>query len=262
MEMDVLAFFAHPDDETMLCGGTLALLARQGARVHLLIATRGEGGEMGEPALCAREELGRVRENELHCAAKALGAASLEIMDYCDPLVGPEDALFAFTDDVDKLAAQVVEAARRHNPVAILAHGVNGEYGHPAHVLVHDATRLAVHALQDDAPLFYTVQGIFPGHPHARLANNDTPAHMIIDVALVLEQKTAAAMCHRTQHALFVRRGSEEAGRALTVPEVIQAVESLHRVQPQASTDGMIHDALANLLWESGFASLPPAGQP
>ncbi len=47
--MNILAFFAHPDDETMLCGGTLALLARAGARVHLLIATRGEGGENGEP---------------------------------------------------------------------------------------------------------------------------------------------------------------------------------------------------------------------
>jgi len=139
------------------------LLARQGARVHLLIATRGEGGEMGEPALCARDELGQVRENELRCAAEALGAASLEIMDYCDPLVGPEDALFCLYDNVEKLAAQVVDAARRHNTVAILAHGVNGEYGHPAHVLVHDATRLAVHALQDDAPLFYTVQESSPG---------------------------------------------------------------------------------------------------
>ena len=41
--MNVLAFFAHPDDETMLCGGTLAILARHGAAVHYLCATRGEG---------------------------------------------------------------------------------------------------------------------------------------------------------------------------------------------------------------------------
>ena len=51
MGLDVIAFFAHPDDETMLCGGTLALLDSLGARVHLLVATRGEGGEMGEPPL-------------------------------------------------------------------------------------------------------------------------------------------------------------------------------------------------------------------
>ncbi len=260
--MDVLAFFAHPDDETMLCGGTLALLARQGARVHLLIATRGEGGEMGAPPLCAREELGQVRENELRCAADALGAASLEIMDYHDPLVGPGDALFAFTEDVETLASQVVEAARRFNAGAILAHGRNGEYGHPAHVLVHEAARLAVHALADDAPLFYSVQGIFPGHPHARLANKDAPAHMIIDVTPALEQKTAAAMCHRTQHDLFVRSSSKEAGRRLSVPEVIQSVESLHRVQPPAPVEGKIRDALADLLWDNSFACLPPAEQP
>ena len=46
--MNILAFFAHPDDETMLCGGTLALLAQNGASVHYLCATRGEGGELGE----------------------------------------------------------------------------------------------------------------------------------------------------------------------------------------------------------------------
>ena len=48
--MKALAFFAHPDDETMLAGGTLALLAHSGVGVHYLIATSGEGGEAGEPA--------------------------------------------------------------------------------------------------------------------------------------------------------------------------------------------------------------------
>ena len=43
----ILTIIAHPDDETMLSGGTLALLARAGAEVHYLCATRGEGGEVG-----------------------------------------------------------------------------------------------------------------------------------------------------------------------------------------------------------------------
>ena len=43
--MNILVFFAHPDDETMLCGGTLALLAQAGAKIHFVCATRGEGGE-------------------------------------------------------------------------------------------------------------------------------------------------------------------------------------------------------------------------
>lgn len=257
--LNVLAFFAHPDDETMLCGGTLALLARLGARVHILIATRGEGGEMGEPPLCKREQLGLVRANELRCAARALGADSLSMMGFVDPLIGPGDKLFPFTEDIDTLTAQVVEAIRFRQAGVLLAHGINGEYGHPAHVLAHQAARLAVEALENEAPLFYTVQGAFPGHPHPRLANADAPAHLLLDVQSVLAQKTAAALCHRTQHALFVRRPSQELQRTVSVPEVIQPVESLHRVWPPVEGSSL-EDKLADLLLASGHVSLPEAG--
>jgi LmbE family N-acetylglucosaminyl deacetylase len=246
----------------MLIGGTLALLASQGARVHVLIATRGEGGEMGEPPLCTREQLGQVRENELRCATQALGAASLALMDYCDPVVGPEDALFAFTEDLETLSTQVEEAIHYWKAGALISHGVNGEYGHPAHKLAYQAARQAVLAIEKDPPLFYTVQGIFPGHPHPRLANVDTPAHLVIDIAPYLAQKTSAAICHRTQHALFVRRSSEEAGRQLSVEEVIHPLESLHRAWPPIAEDGAgaVHDTLADLLWASGCASQPVSG--
>jgi hypothetical protein len=71
----------------------------------------------------------------------------------------------------------------------------------------------------------------------------------------VLQQKTEAALCHATQHALFVRQQSKEAGRALSVPEVILRVESLHRVSPPVEGSEEVHDALADLLWTSGSAS-------
>lgn len=257
MSLDILAFFAHPDDETMLCGGTLALLASQGARVHLLSATRGEGGEMGEPPICTRDQLGAVREEELRCAAQALNAASLNWMDYVDPVVGADNVLYPFTDDIEAVAAQVVEAIRYWNAGALITHGVNGEYGHPAHVLAHQAAKLAVHALQDEAPLFYTPAAIFPGHPYPRLANADAMAHLVIDVTPFLSQKTAAAICHKSQHALFIRHQSEEAGRTLSVPDVIQHVESLHRVWPPVEEPGKIHDALADRIWASGCAREP-----
>jgi N-acetylglucosamine malate deacetylase 2 len=257
MSLDVIAFFAHPDDETMLCGGTLALLASLGARVHLLVATRGEGGEMGEPPLCEREQLGALREEELRCATQALGVVSLALMTYIDPTVGPENELYPFTENVEEVAAQLVEAIRYWQAGALITHGVNGEYGHPAHKLVYQAARLAVHMLGEDAPLFYTAQAIFPGHPHPRLANVDAPAHLVIDVSPVLQQKTDAALCHQTQHALFTRSRSEETGRKLSVPEVIQAVEGLHRVSPAFKGPGMIHDALADMLWASGCARKP-----
>jgi N-acetylglucosamine malate deacetylase 2 len=257
MALEILAFFAHPDDETMLCGGTLALLASLGARVHVLIATRGEGGEMGNPPMCLREQLGALREKELRCAAQTLGVASLSLLEYIDPTVGPGEELFPFAGSVEEVATQVEAAARSLKAGALITHGINGEYGHPAHKLAHQAAANAVQSLGAAAPLFYTGQAIFPGHPYPRLANVDAPAHMVIDVSPVLQQKTEAAMCHRTQHDLFVRRRSEEAGRRLSVPEVITTVESLHRVSPSFSGPDEIHDPLADLLWTAGIASKP-----
>jgi N-acetylglucosamine malate deacetylase 2 len=257
MSLSVLAFFAHPDDETMLCGGTLALLAEQGAKIHVLIATRGEGGEMGEPPLSERSHLGQMRENELACAVKALGAESMTLMDYIDPPIGEGDALFPFSDNLEELASQVIEAVRHWQADAVITHGPDGEYGHPAHIFAFQAVQLAINSLKGDAPLFYTVQGNFPGHPHERLANQSAPAHMVIDVTPVIGQKTKAALCHRTQHALFVRRRSEEAGRKVSVEEVIQSLESLHRVSPPVNSEEPVQDALADLLWASGNAHVP-----
>lgn len=254
--VNILAFFAHPDDETMLAGGALALLARAGAQVHYLCATRGEGGEVGEPPVCELADLGSVREEEMVCAVQVLGGRSLTFLDYLDPRVGVDDQLFAYTDDLAFLAAQVAASIRQFRARAILTHGANGEYGHPAHVLSHQAVRLAVESLwqEEDAlrPAMYSVSAMHARHPRPRLANKDEPAHLVLDATPALPAKTQAALCHRTQHALFVRRASQEAGRKLTVPEVIQHVESLHRAFPAAKQARHAEDELFELLlpWE------------
>ena len=79
-------------------------------------------------------------------------------------------------------------------------------------------------------PLFYTFAASFPDHPYPRLANADDPAELVIDVSAMLDKKEAAALCHKTQNALFVRRRSQEWGRPVTVREALLTVESLHRV--------------------------------
>jgi len=244
--MKILAFFAHPDDETMLAGGTLALLAHSGSQAHYLSATRGEGGELGEPPRCKVEELGDVRAEELACAVHALGGISLTCLAYADPSVGPRNEMYPFTTNLAMLSGQIAAKIREYQVDALITHGSNGEYGHPAHVLCHRAARLAVTSFGDQAPLMYTVQAAFDGHPHPRLANRDDPAHLILDVTPVIRYKTRAALCHRTQFALFVRRSSKLAGRQLKVPEVIMRVESLHRAIPP--TDGEPDDPLARAL--------------
>ncbi len=279
--MNLLCLIAHPDDETLFCGGTLALLAARGAAVHVACLTRGEGGELGEPPLADREHLGEVREQELVCAVQQLGGKSLTFLGYLDPVVGPDDQLFAPEHEPALLAGQIVNTLKQFKIDGVLTHGSNGEYGHPAHTLLHQTTFAAVAALHQEQtnastglsdfgqlqagqpqagqpqglplldypttrlpdhlttglpdhsttrPLLYTFSAIFPNHPYSHLANKDDPADIVLDVSAMLDRKEAAALCHKTQTALFVRRRSREAGRELTVREVLLTVEGLHRV--------------------------------
>jgi LmbE family N-acetylglucosaminyl deacetylase len=244
--MNILAFFAHPDDETMLAGGILALLASQGAQVHYLSATRGEGGEVGDPPLCSIEELGQIREDEMACAVAALGGSSLDFLGYADPRVGPNDELYAYSEDLGRVARQVATKIRQVNAQAVFTHGANGEYGHPAHVLTHRAALKAVESFDGQEVLLYGVSAAFPEHPRPRLTNQDNPAHLVIEAGPAREAKTRAALCHRSQHALFVRRSSLEAGRPLSVPEVIIPLEGLHRIRPPVTAG--LDDEIARLL--------------
>jgi N-acetylglucosamine malate deacetylase 2 len=255
--LSLLCVVAHPDDETMLTGGTLAALAAAGAAVHVLCATRGEGGELGDPPICARENLGAVREAELVCAVGKLKGRSLTFLDYVDPVVGPGEELFPFEADLALFAGQIAASAKQHGAHVLLTHGAGGEYGHPAHKLVHTAVRVAVAGLRAaDAPetALYAFSAAYPEHPAPRLANTDEPAHLLLDVSAWLDAKEAAALCHASQTALFVRRRSEQAGRTLTVREVLLDREGLHRHVPLV--EGGLNDALVEFLREKFPGSL------
>lgn len=222
----VMAIFAHPDDETVLAGGIIALLSQQGIPVHVVCATRGEGGERGEPPLASQAELGMVREGELRCAVRALGA-SLTVMDYVDPVIGPDDVLSPFQADFDTLARQFAALIRSHGAGIVLTHGSDGEYGHPAHQLVH---RAVLHGVRHMLPgvTVYTVAALVPDIPD-RLWNESDPAHYVLDIRPWSAQKIAAMECHRTQHALFKRRRKLE-----TVADALRSVESVRRAWPES----------------------------
>lgn len=244
--MNILTIFAHPDDETMFTGGTLALLAQAGATMHYLCATRGEGGELGEPPVSTRQEIGIYRERELRRAVDALGGGSLSFLGHKDPMIGDQEELYPYCNDFDGLVGQITNHIQSTQPAAILTHGVNGEYGHPGHILTHRAVWKAVEDLGKSAPILYIFCADFPGHPRPRHANKDHPAHIVLDITPALEYKTRAAYCHRSQHALFVRRGSKSAGYQLTVPEILLNIESLHQAYPL--TNGPPDDEITRLL--------------
>jgi LmbE family N-acetylglucosaminyl deacetylase len=239
----VVCFFAHPDDETILAGGMIALLASQGIKVQVVCATRGEGGEVGDPPVATRLTLGQVREAELRCACQALGAG-LTILDYVDPTIGPDDVLFPFQADFNALAGQLADIARRSRADVVLTHGADGEYGHPAHQLLHRAVMRGISYTLPNT-LIYTVAANVPSIED-RLWNKSEPAHLALDIRPWSAQKIAAMECHLTQAALFKRR------RELTsVREALRSTESVRRAWPDTHSEPP-DDEFARLLKMAG----------
>lgn len=146
----LLAIFAHPDDETFGCGGSLARAAAEGQRVVLVCATRGEAGEISDPALATPETLGEVRERELRCAASVLGIDEVIFLDYRDSgMAGtPEnDDPRAFINQrADAVVRRLVEIIRRERPGAVITFDPSGGYGHPDHIAIHHHTMAALSA--------------------------------------------------------------------------------------------------------------------
>lgn len=223
--MKILAFFAHPDDETMFLGGTFAYLAEQGAEINFLCATRGEGGELGDPPVCDREDLGDIREEELRRAVKRLGGTTIKFLGYQDPEVGPEGELYSFTDNMDGLVKNLQDEIKRIQPQVVITHGSGGEYGHPAHVQAHEGM---MRALAQESTLNTVV---YAPSWLSRDTGVFTPAPAIlIDITPWKKIKTEAVNCHRSQHGLFLRHGASRAGRPVTIPEMVRPQEALCRI--------------------------------
>jgi len=137
----VVSFHAHPDDEALLTGGTLARLAAEGHRVVLVVAT---SGEAGLTALARTAELGQRRLRELEASARALGVARVVPLGFADSgssgarpptafsRVGVEEAAHAVADVLCEERADLLTSYDRH-----------GGYGHPDHVHVHRVGRRA-----------------------------------------------------------------------------------------------------------------------
>jgi LmbE family N-acetylglucosaminyl deacetylase len=137
----LVSFHAHPDDESIATGGLLARAAADGHRVVLVVATRGEHGEVAPGFLGDGEQLGVRRIAETFASAEVLGAHRVEFLGYVDSgMVGtPEnEAPYAFW------AAPVEEAARRLAVIldeeaadVLTIYDDHGNYGHPDHIQVH-----------------------------------------------------------------------------------------------------------------------------
>lgn len=133
----LVSFHAHPDDEALLCGGTLARVAQQGHRVVVVTATRGEAGLTGAPL--DGDALAERRDAELAAAARALGVARTVQLGYPDSgLHGEAGGPGAFCRvPVDDAAARLAAVLDQERADVLTVYDPAGGYGHPDHVAVH-----------------------------------------------------------------------------------------------------------------------------
>lgn len=191
---NLLAVFAHPDDETFRCGGTLALLAQRGMHVQVLTATRGQAGSRGDPPLCTPEELPAMREAELRCACKALGIQPPILLDYQDGQLSEADP--------ERIVSEILAIVHELRPQFMLSFGADGLSGHSDHIAIGLAAAEAFRRTEDVAAL-YTLAvprslaetlGMKQIH-----AVPDEAITVAVDVSSVWEAKMSAIRCHRTQ---------------------------------------------------------------
>ncbi|MGI9120790.1 MAG: PIG-L family deacetylase [Acidimicrobiales bacterium] len=212
----LVCFHAHPDDEAVATAGTMAGAAAAGHRVVLVVATRGEQGEVVEGFLEPGERLGDRRVTETHAAAEILGVSRVEFLGYTDSgmmgMATNADPACFWQADVDAAAARLAAILVEEGAEVLTAYDDHGTYGHPDHIQVH---RVGVRAAALAAtPHLYeaTVNrdharrlavgappGTAPDVDEMRLGVPETALTTAIDVSAWLEAKRASMRAHASQ---------------------------------------------------------------
>lgn len=205
-----MAIVAHPDDESLIAGATLALAATAGVRTGAISLTRGELGPISDPFLATPQTLASVREGELHDAAAALG------LEWSTCLHEPDGEL-EWADE-ESVVATVAEILAADPPAVVLTFGADGLYHHPDHIAAGRIAGLALARVGGGvvleaawAPgviveliaaarargLPSNMWGIEP----AAFGSEGPPPALVVDGTPVLTKKLAAIRAHRTQLA-------------------------------------------------------------
>jgi LmbE family N-acetylglucosaminyl deacetylase len=201
----LLVVMAHPDDESMGCGGLILRHTRAGVPVHLICATRGEAGWSGKPLGAKQEDLAQIRTTELEEAGAALAIQGIEVWDYPDGGVPGCDQ--------QEITQRIWEQITKLRPKAVVGWGPDGVYGHPDHIAMGACTDTAVTSMAEgDRPALYHLavdQKLADFYKEAlRLSGDDHALPLVvndtIDVAIDLDSdevmmKLRAIDCHRSQ---------------------------------------------------------------
>jgi len=162
MDQRLLLVHAHPDDETIGQGATMASYVARGTQVTLVTCTLGEEGEVLVPELAQlaadqADQLGGYRIWELRGAMDALGVTDVRFLGgpgrYRDSgMIGTpanEHPRAFWNADLDEAVAHAVGVVREVRPQVLVTYDENGGYGHPDHIQAHRVAMAAVEAAAD-----------------------------------------------------------------------------------------------------------------
>jgi N-acetyl-1-D-myo-inositol-2-amino-2-deoxy-alpha-D-glucopyranoside deacetylase len=162
----LLLVHAHPDDESIHTGATMARYAAEGVPVTLVTCTLGELGEiipadLGQLAADREDRLGPYRIGELTAACVALGVTDHRFLGgpgrWRDSgmmgLPSNADARCFWQADLDEAAAELVAVIREVRPRVMISYDDNGFYGHPDHIQAHRVARRAYQLAADSCPV-------------------------------------------------------------------------------------------------------------
>ncbi len=239
----VLFVHAHPDDESITTGGTIALLVEGGSHVTVVTCTRGELGEVIPADLPGLQgdgpRLAEVRTAELAAAMAALGVVDHRFLGdpgarlvereprrYTDSGMrwGPDGAepTESFSEDAfcaadfGEVAADLATVIDAVKPGAVVSYDSNGGYGHPDHVRAHAVARHASKVM---------------GVPFWIVGTDAASSALRVDISPVLDRKIAALAAHRTQIVVEGDRFSLSSGPSRPI-ESVEGFTLLRTVTP------------------------------
>ena len=203
----LLLVHAHPDDESIGTGATMARYAAEGAHVTLVTCTLGELGEVIPPSLAYLADgdgarLGEYRIGELSAACAELGVTDHRFLGgagrWRDSGMmgtdGNDDPRCFWQADVDEAAAALLDVIREVRPQVLVTYDANGFYGHPDHIQAH---RVALRAFERASTEQAGPCGL--AKFYATAAPDSAQVTTEIDATAYLGPKLAAMRAHATQ---------------------------------------------------------------
>jgi N-acetyl-1-D-myo-inositol-2-amino-2-deoxy-alpha-D-glucopyranoside deacetylase len=273
----LLLVHAHPDDESLWTGGTIARYAAHGVQVTVVTCTLGEEGEIIPDGLRylaadAADQLGGYRVGELRSACAALGVADHRFLGGIgrwrdSGMAGTASNAHprAFVaGDVDEQVAALEAVLREVRPQVVITYDANGSYGHPDHIRAHDVTMAATAAVPEVAKVYQVVTSRtatevgttalaevdalpfrLPG-PGELPVTDDELITTAVDIAGHLPAKLSAMRAHATQVSVW-QSGDGVSSYALSNGIAQPVIDAEYYVLARGTTDGAPGDVFGGL---------------